>query len=251
MKKNNFDKSSNGINLELSCFLNGVQASHDYENNLTRVEDLLVFHGQTSFNAKDFEKKFDVTDNTKQLFKKYFDHIMVNDITSASYSDLKDLLEELYSHGFESFKNTPIKDLIEAIHTHLGSKKELDNFLSEHFKPMFDTVTVRGYSQGDTETVYIPHEVTRELGVKAEDLKEEIGNLIWDTPLSCNLKVNDEDIDLMEYIKSSHYEYEEAEILKAFDSASNKELRDYTTDEIKYMRDWVSENLPKHPTYIN
>lgn len=251
MKKNNFDISSSGINLKLSCFLDGHQASHNYEENLTLVEDLLVFHGSTSFNAKDFEKTFDVTDNTKQLFKKYFNHIMVDDITSASYSDLKDFLEELYPHGFESFKTTPIKDLIEAIHTHLGSKKELDNFLSEHFKPMFNTVTVAGYSQGDTQTVYIPHEVTCELGVKADDLKEEIGNLIWDTPLSCKLTVDDEDIDLMEYIKVSHYKYEESEILKALDLASDNELRDYTVDEVKHIRSWLSENLPKHPTYID
>lgn len=227
MSINNFDKSSNGTDLELVCF-------YDTEMAQTYFEDCIeiIQHGNYSRHTI---AKYNQCGETWELSA---------EINPDSYRELTGLVLNDYSGDirvtvkdfYRCFGYMPSKaDHLSAI--------ELSDFLgvdflefcekySDYLAPNFKAYKTRGYSQGDYALVYYPIDLEY-------SPENEIDQLFWDAPVYCQLEINGEEIYLGEYMKDV-YSYNKDELLQAV-----KPLEWCN----EYVYEWLVENLPEHPDY--
>lgn len=264
MNTNNFDKSSTGINLELSCFFDNYRSQNDYSENFHTVQE--GSRSKTNIVAFCFEGNFDVSElnkgyktTTEELFTKYFNHYFDKDISLATPDEIEELTHEL-NHEYDT---TPRSDcdnetMLKAIKCSLGySQEELDHFLKESgFEPTFEVLECRGYCQGDyTEVLfykelleYIRKELPqckkmtdREI---VKDFEENINHYLWDQPIDCKLLIDGDDDDAIYLHESlnSEYSFEATEIIDDL-------KKTLTHDKKDYIIEWLEENLPNQPSY--
>ena len=180
---NNFDRSSTGVNLELSCFLDTDESHCLFNELLVRYE------------------------NERQSFVYKGWTILPDDF--------------------------------------------IDN--AGQFKKFCFQIETTGYCQGDRATVYIPflslesagYEVSQE---GADQLKEHIDHLFWDTPLHCRLTVNgSQEFHFTEFMKS-RYEYDKEELTEI---AKKTLLPRLSAHQAEVVLNFLNNRLPEHPEYLH
>ncbi len=241
MSINNFDQSSSGVNLSLDIFWDGDRGRSDYDESIIDVNDTLVFSMFGNLDVSDWEPTYKTPNSANKLFRDYFKQVNELDISLASYSRVKSLLQ-----GLECSVRDSAEEMLNAIEEYENNPENFSHFLAQHYEKDFYEVETKGYCQGDVKTVVIPNEVFAENGEEpsqenAEDWNKTISNLCWDQPLYCRIKIDGEEFDLVEDVKDS-YSYDKDEIIKNFDNQYNGTDKDY-------IRTWLSESLPSHPDY--
>lgn len=233
---NNFDQSSTGVNLELSCIYDTYMSRIDFDDNFTREDDQLLY---TDFGqcGKNFEKNYTQDITVKDYFKLICKELYFNDVKDC-FSDLH------YSYG--KLKECSIQDLNDFVWDMYQCNNSYDEFMEENFTPEFDVLISTGYCQGDYQEVIIPMDYWKVHGIertekRLKDLSDHIDNLLWDCPVCCRLEIDGEEYFLDEYLDNI-YDYDKNLIVEKF-------KKDLQHDKKDLIIDWLADNLPDYPDY--
>ena len=258
MRTNNFDRSSTGLNLELTCFYDTCIARMDFQDNIQVLEETFrgtntyLYVGWGSIKASDFERTYRLPE-PKQLFKDYFKYTRKRDISVASLSGVKEVLGDLKRYDCTPLRATTSEDLLEAIKCDMRWSDPVHEFLEAYYEPEFFELTTTGYSQGDYAEVIIPKEILEGYGHTnptqeiADSFQETIDHLFWDAPLYCRLDLNDEvDFHFTDHTEN-FYDYDKRQMLEIADEHL---LPKWPEEAREIIRSFLEDNLPEYPDYI-
>nr|MDT0250044.1 hypothetical protein [Endozoicomonas sp.] len=254
MHVNNYDMSSSGLNIELSCFRDCDLARWKFSNSFAynKRYDQWVFLDCGNVNVEGFEKTFKVICSTRELFKLYFEFVVNESLSVARIHDVTGFLRELNAHGADlPLRTCPVQSLLKAINSHSDDHKVYAEFLEQHFEPEFFEVVTRGYSQGDYARVIIPGKVLLDFGMaptqeKADGLEPEIHHLFWDVPLDCRIEIDGDEFDLTEYMDDP-YDYNKADMTRLVEAHL---LGQFPKTMQRTIRKFLEDHLPEHPGHV-
>lgn len=246
MNTNNFDQSSNGLNLELSCFNDTAFIKIDFDESLHVLEyasfgspSVLVYSNFGDYDVSDFDftnlDNYDLKSGTIKSIKLWIDH---NYCDLINLSDLNG--ESQYYFGV-NFNKLNKSDLIEFVEN-VTEESDYIEFLKDTFTPTFKEYEIKGYSQGDLSCVIVPEVVLKELNNIDDWIEDHLINLIYDAPVHCRLSVNTEEYNLIECLKSE-YTYSKETILENF----SKLFMNETIEKIEIIKEFLGDNLPEYP----
>ena len=230
---NNFDQSSTGVNIELSVFRDICLSQLYFDDYFFKVGDDLIYSGD---NFSDFEKGYTFT--KPDLL-----------VAWAEVESKNDFLENFRTKMGFGYSKATKQDLIDYIQGELYYKKDWLEFCNKAgFKPNFDIVASRGYSQGTYSEVIVPHSFWEAVGIeKPSDVQQSLGsaidNLLWNAPIHCNLEVNGKEYQIGYELKDS-YEWDKEEVLKI---VKRLIAPDFSESEQKIIMDYLVVNLPEYP----
>jgi hypothetical protein len=224
---NNFDMSSTGTNLELSCFYDIDEGRFHLEESIVQINGYWVFTAHGSMDVSTWHKEYELIESFKDTCVK----IIKENYNGSARNFLEDYL--MYCHG--TYRDRDDELLVEFITEYSSCS---DN-ASDYVQPSnFDTCTVIGYSQGDIEEVVIPRKLHEILGTNgdSEIFAKDIGHMFWDTPVFCRLTINfdDDEAHQLDQYLDDHYEWDKDKILKEFECSPD-------------VKDWLRDNLPDEP----
>ena len=195
--KNNFDRSSSGVNLMLSVFFDGDQSRYEFKNNYAQIDNRWSDkYFYTHWGEYSIERFYKVTN--KELFKKEFSQ------DNYAPEDSEDLDELIYSYDLDA--DYP--------------------WVSERY-PHF---VIRWYSQWDYAEIYYNPDCFWTFFTE-ERLKESAHHLFWDAPLYCVLHIDDEEFCFHEHLNDL-YVYDTDEIIKI---ANDKIVHDQKEYIVKWL----------------
>lgn len=239
---NNFNSSTSGVNLELSCFFDSHQSSYLFDENFTRINDdtfLFIDHGNFSneFDLSSLDN-YDLSSCFVREIKQYFiEHV----------SDYKSDLNELAYNYFEKRFNQLLKNELLEILTNELDNDDLIDFLNDNFKAKFEKIIIQGYSQGDQVTVIFKHKDMKEYNFDNRDIfinnmKNYIYNLFYDAPLFCKLTIDNIEFYFNDYIKNE-YNYDKSELL----SIASEHIKHDKKDIImQFLNDNLTSEYPDY-----
>jgi len=237
MRKNNFDQSSTGVNIEAVCFYDCGMSRMHFEENFAiiqhsgyrtstvayyidngNVED----HDSITFSIKG-TKKEKVNYLAKELtFTKTeirtWDKDTLDSEIIGQYGERLTLLnyEDMTSYMFKDWK-------LEVI-----PSKKLEHIVS------------RGYSQGDYAKVfYCPDDLEKAWGNKPKenDIQTIIDHLFWDAPIYASIEINGKEYSYYDMPEYSEYEWEREKFLA------------YVSKESGLPVDQLESFIPENPDY--
>ena len=200
--KNNFDTSTTGINIEfMGCYDSHI-AMHEWQENFKSINDNVYFYtdyGQLNFNDITFrikgtihEKRKYIRDNHQSIKLKANE--VEYDLLFCIGHDLLDLYcdkDNIFNgYKLEIVPSTPLT-----------------------------AVTVRGYSQGDTATVYYSPAMFKKLWGKApieSELRKDFTHYFRDSPILATLTINGSEY----YYNLNPYDWQRAEWLASVSQAA-------------------------------
>lgn len=241
---NNFDRSSSGVNLELSCF---------WDLDLARIyfnESFTLLHSNSDSMINPYSRvnvyqytdygnlpEIDLNDineyqfTTKELYQAL--------LAIIDHDELREYAREYHGKSFSKCNKSELIDIAENTVSTYDFDYLLSNFTLKH-----EIISSRGYCQDDYVEVIIHNDYWQ--GINKTDkalnnLSDTIDHLFWDSPLYCRLEVDNEEIYLDGNLLDQ-YTYDENVILEIANKAINH-------DKKKYILEWLKENLPTNPDY--
>ena len=180
------------------------------------------------------------TDYNQQTWKK----IPLQELFTVNASK-QQLRNEL---GYDN-KSIPISELRENFLIEYDFKELCDH---EWVQQNFELYASRGYCQGDYVEVLIPNKKTLDKYSMHIMPKSDIDNMLWETPFSYMLTINDDDFHIGEHFtdKLNEYEYNDKELKKAIKDFTDELVGKYSTDPnyVKQLNEFLGE-LPE--TYLD
>lgn len=222
---NNFDTSSSGENISLDVFYDTDLAQIYYQDFIVGADGNQVYKIESSREVIAYL----IGDSDKPYYKKYQLAKMKKAELIALWLDY-----DLGYYDIDIYKKSELID--ELLNVSIARRYEwLWSMYNWHeFKDHFTHgyFISRGYSQGDA--VYIIN-VGADYDVCAQ--QESINHILWDTPVSLRLSVNDDDefYDLL----NDEYEYDADKIIE---NVNKLDIDDYA-------KTWIAENMPSEPEY--
>ena len=203
---NNFNMSSTGINIETNIGYDEIMGQINFDENINRVDvngveyfvysdygnidtdisidDLIKYDLESNTLLNDLKVYHNKEDIKKEDYQEYFD--MLED--DLSYMDLEEIQEVLYD-------------------------------MSVPYTTHYKIVNITGYSQGDYASVIILTDKLKEVWGVAKlnivDVKQNITNYFYDTPLRAVVTVNNEDYFIEGYDGYYQFDYSKEEVIKA------------------------------------
>lgn len=248
MNTNNFDQSSNELNLELSCFNDTAFIKIDFDESFHVLKyasfgspSILVYSNFGGYDVSDFDftnlDNYDLKSGTIKSIKQW-----VNDnyCPLINLSDLNDESQYYFGVNFNKLNKLELIEFIENV----TEESDYIEFLKDTFTPTFKEYEIKGYSQGDLSHVIVPEVVLKELNNIDDWIEDHLINLIYDAPVHCRLSVNDEECDLVECL-TDEYNFDKDTILEDF----HKLLMSETIENIETIKEFLKDNLPEHPDY--
>ena len=236
---NNYDQSSEGVSLELSCFYDTDLAHLDFESSFEKIGEYSLLNSRFGnvplLSYTESGCYAEVAPHDPQFYD-YKKADLVDMLESAeavsfiSSSKLCDLATEY--HG-KSYKRLTIAEIFEYLDYEFSNASDLAYLYYTHLTPKFSVLEVMGYSQGDYCEVIIPE------GVTVTD--DYLTNLIYNAPVYCRLLVDNEAYYLDEGLKDQ-YEYDEQELYTCASESIDHEKK-------AYILEWLENNLPVQPNY--
>lgn len=248
---NNFDQSSNGLNIELSCFRDTHLSQHYFDENFKVLQyssyyenSILVFGTCFDEGLKYFDLASLENYNIKATTKKAIINSNMIDI-----DDLKDNAKHYYDKHYTALTKD---ELIECITEYCLYNDDVQEFLESTFISTFAVIDSIGYSQGDYSKVYIPNSVIefyegQTVETISDYLSDHIDNLIWNAPVYCKLFVNGDEIYLDE-LMYSEYDYDKDTLISKLKESDL--LSDLSEANRVYVLEWLDDNLPEYPDYL-
>lgn len=237
---NNFSQSSTGLNITVNAFHDTGLSHFYFEEAFFTIkegnkESLVYCEG----NFSEFEKEYSFT--KAEL------------LTAWSKIESKvDFLENFRSRMGFGYSKATKQDLIDYCETETGGGSDWLEFQQEAgFKPNFDIVISRGYSQGDYREAIVPHKFWDIVGIpKPECVQSNLGgyidNLLWDCPIYCRFTVNEEEFFIDESLKNS-YSWDKAEVLEI---AARLIKGSFTSEEQAIVMDFLASSLKTDLEYL-
>jgi hypothetical protein len=221
---NNFDTSSSGVNLELTCERDNCLAQDQFSENFKRIDtggsSLL---NDRFFNADvyqfidngNFSDGFNLTDlNNYDLTSKTNKNILAN-IRSEFYGSSEDLRND----SLNLFNKYPYQlnkvELLELVENEFN--EDYEKFLVDNFTPLFEIISIRGYSQGDYAEIAFTHKDIKEYNFEDREkflvmMENYFTNLFYDAPIYCKLGIDQDEFDFREFMKNE-FEYDKNELI--------------------------------------
>jgi hypothetical protein len=220
---NNYDISSEGDNIEFNVF---------YDYHLAQQFYRMFEADNTRLNFGRDNSLFLIGDCEKPYYKKA-------NLLAKSKNELFELCHqyELISYSIElnDYKKSEyISDLLNiTIKRHYEWLTSQYNWhgIREHIT--HDYYISNGYSQGDS--VYI---VSLDNPID-KSMRKYIDNVLWDSPISINAKINDDDFYDDDFL-DNHYEWDTEKI----------KLKIKALDLSDYAKQWLCKALPQYPRYL-
>lgn len=211
--KNNFDTSTAGVDLELSCFADIGVSQDNFSDNFERINNsdtkfYFINYGQ----SPEFEGFYIISNKRKfvnALFN--FDGVYLKDIYTK-----KELLSWSGDELIREFEDD----------------YDIEDF--DGVKERYDCITATGYSQSDYIEVYVPKGNTWLTS-------EIVENLAFNAPIYCRLEIGSDEYYLSEGLESE-YIWNRDEVLNYVEKTVEHEKKDYIIT-------WLEENLPEEPEY--
>lgn len=237
---NNFDQSSSGVNLELTCHFS-CDLSQIYFYECFMKAD----HIKTRYGSNDVYHYIDYG-NIGTIDPSSLDAYSYTkaDLLSIFNGD-EAMKEECAYYNDKPFSKCTKKDLVDYLESELPSDESYELY-SKHLSPRFEVVEIRGYSQGDYAEIIVPDhfwtdaEIKKPADVQAY-FEDMFTNLFYDTPLVCRLLVDGDEFHFDEYMNDV-YRYDKEELLHIADHF-------ITHDKKAYILEWLADNLPAYPDY--
>ena len=190
LRKNNFDKSSTGTDIELSCF---------YDTDLSRMYfeeeiEILQHSGYRNTSVGYFHGQGDNSDTVKFIVKgerdkkiQFLEGVTNFDVSEISSWDTDTLDSEILG-------NLEDINLINYALDKIESPEGLEIIPNKNII----TLTTRGYCQGDyAKVLYCPEDLEKCWGspAKQESIQEQVNHLFWDSVIYCKFTINGKEYD--------------------------------------------------------
>ena len=93
----------------------------------------------------------------------------------------------------------------------------MSEFLVDNFKPLFEIISIRGYSQGDYAEIVFTHKDINYYNFESREkflsmMKDYFTNLFYDAPIYCKLEVDQDEFDFKEHMKNE-FDYDKTELM--------------------------------------
>jgi len=186
MKKNNFDKSSSGVNIELFLNYNIDLSQINFDDNFKLIEDSFLFYkdfGNMKLN-ENLDYYFNINNTIKNKKKL---------LTILNYNNYFD-----YYH-LDYDVNNLLCEIIRYIGISLKNMEDLDNLLVKNyvkFSTNFEYTEITGYSQSDFCKILVDTKQFKEVvGVDFDSkvYRHIFKNYCYDSPLSCCAIINNKE----------------------------------------------------------
>jgi hypothetical protein len=238
-KKNNFDVSSTGVNIESSCYydtwLSQINFKENFESldNRDRRGDNHDWYFVDCGNLPDSSKiEFELKGSREDLIKfivaeSYYER---DDVETWQESELQEyaidrLSETPKVYNFESLNDSDLKDTgLELIPN-----------------KAIESIFVRGYSQGDYARIfYSPDDIESVWGKLPNDseLRESFRNYCFDSPIYASLTIN-----------GTEYNYHESPEYKSEYEWDKDSFIAWVSKESGIDKEVLSQYLPEYPEY--
>ena len=240
MRRNNFNTSSSGLNIELSVFRDTDRSQMEFDESFTRLEDgLFVF---TEFGNVSDNFSFSDASNYRFTVKELRQAIKNNYDTELS--------QHYFSKPFSKLTKAELLEFLDCV---TYDSSEVAEFLQDNFTPLYDNIVPRGYSQGDYAEVIITPAYKAYLagnGKQWDDEQERktsdlIDKLFWDAPIYARLEIGDNEFYLDELLVDC-YEYDKSQLMQDFERVYAKEFSD---SQLIIVMEFLADNLPEYPDY--
>ena len=223
---NNYDISSKGDNIELNVCYDSDLASFYYRNFINGADGNMVYKIESS---RDVIALL-IGDSDKPYYKK-------SQLAKMKKAELIELWLA-YEYGYNEYGYSKAELIADLKNTTIASHYDFI-FKQNNWLSIKDYIThgyfiSRGYSQGDA--VYII-DVGADYDVLA--CRSLFNHILWDTPVSLSLSVNDDD-ELGYELLNDEYVYDKNAIIE---NVNKLDISDYA-------KTWISENLPNEPRYL-
>ena len=246
---NNFDKSSTGVNVELSAYYDNDLARIYFDECFVRDGDNLIYTDWGNL-RKSWKKTLtlEYSINTEDFIKECLNQdfyqwgypvecvktklgILLDGVNVKTWRDIS--RDEIVEWAIDFFDD----DFIEMC-------------MENYFTKNYTTEVVIGYSQGDRVTVIIPEDLREILGVPDDREivpNETLTNLIYSSPVYGRIIINgDYEIYIDEMLKD-WYEWDKDDVMEELP----RHLSAYTDEQKKIIIDFCDENLPENLDYID
>ena len=239
---NNFDSSTSGVNLELSvCWDNDLSRMY-FDENFQRLDnDTFLF-----IDSGNFSDDFDFTDLDNYDLKSITNKNLLANIRCSFYGDSDDLKDDSLVYFNKYPKQLNKSELIELVEN--AFPYDYKEFLTDNFKPNFESLTVTGVCQGDQATVIFTYEDMKEYNFENREkfidmMQEYFENIFYNAPLYCRLTI-DNNIDdfYLDDFQKDQYSYDKEEILEH----AKKNIKH---DKKAVIIEFLNDNLPEYPDY--
>ena len=240
MRRNNFDQSASGLNIELSVFRDTDLSQRDFDESFTRLNDgvfLFTEFGNVSddFSFSDASNYQFTVKELRQAIKKDYD---------------TELSQHYFSKPFSKLTKAELIEFLDCL-TYDGS--EIAEFLQDNFTPLYDKIVTRGYSQGDYAEVIITPAYKAYLAENGQEWDSEqerkisdlIDHLFWDAPIYARMEIGDNEYYLDELLADC-YEYDKDQLMADFKRVYAKEFSD---SQLVIVMEFLADNLPDYPDY--
>ncbi len=239
-RKNNYDKSSTGTDIECTCFYDSDASQRAFDENFKIMKhsgyrDSTVAYYIECGNVEDDDSiTFSVKGTAEQISAMY-DLNGYNEDDCPPLEDIKDYIETWYGENITILNYEACNSQFKDSGVSLVPSKNLIR------------VAIRGYSQGDyAEVIYCPDDLQKAWGnaPKESELKETFTHLFYDAPVYAQFTIYPADgsESAKEYNLWDSPDYSE------YDFDRDKFL-DYVAKESGVARETLAEIFPKEPSY--
>ena len=234
MRKNNFDQSSTGVNIELEIYQDGDLARWYLEDFESGADGSYVKFYRDRQGVLDYIAIWaDEEDAQEQT-------LALKDLQEMEYDDLE-ALHDLHSpnifYGYPSER----AEMEDWLHSNVTAEKLMDSLYTERLR-WYDLdceYTSHGYHQGDAVRVWLS-EKAKEQMPRLRD-SAYISHLLWDAPVRGELKVNGVEYYIHEML-DDEYDYDKDELIK--------NLREHHDDMPEEVYQFLEAHLPEQPYYV-
>tara|TARA_R110000851_G_scaffold85210_1_gene185420 strand:- start:2779 stop:3459 length:681 start_codon:yes stop_codon:yes gene_type:complete len=222
-----------------------------FEDNFTRCSDL---NGSSLLN--DRYSKVNLFVFTGGMIDGGFDLACIDNYKSTKKKLLNGLIE--YDGDIISLRDSCISwcgssvyslnksELIEYIEYRLDGNEGIIEFYNKYLTPLFEVISIRGYSQGDYAEIIFTNELMKEYNFDDKEkfisgMSDYFTNLFYDAPLYGRLEIDGEEIYLDDF-QSDRYTYDKDQIvLHVYDTLEHGQK--------EHIIDWLAEELPTNLEY--
>ncbi len=235
MRRNNFNKSSTGIDIECRCSYDTDRSRRDFEENIK----ILQHSGYRSTSVGYYIDNGNVPDDDGIKFT-----------VKGSKADKVKYLAEQTSFEAEEIETWDDDTLNMEI---LGYESDV-NLINYALDKMPDApkglefvptknliaISTNGYSQGDYSVVlYCPEDIEKAWGKMPEekDIQKMVNHYYWDAPIYCQIEINGTEYNYWDMPDYDDYEFKRDEFIT------------YVSKESGVAAGEIENLVPEHPDY--
>lgn len=239
---NNYDQSSSGVNLALTCFYDTDLSYLDFKENFEADEWIKNPYGKDPiWHYIDWGNiaPLDLTDSASYDFTKGDLLALYDSITD--YNIKRDCSE----YNGKPFSKCTKAELWDYLQDSID-RGSLFPLLVEYLNPRFELVEVRGYCQGDYAQIVVSDKFWEIVGAEKPDnvqayFSKTFIDLLYRAPLRAELMIDDIHYYFDDYMQD-RYHYDKDELLEIAE-------KHITHDKKAYILEWLADNLPEYPDY--